>query len=179
MSTKITEENYQQLLAENEELKKKNETLQQANDSLAQTVEQFSKVNLNENAGAKTSDEILRKVRSFAQQVESLNATVGSMEMQLSSLYGDKERLEAEIGASEVEDVIGAVRRLESVITSMEFQLMSLYAGKELLEVELGKSDPKAIVAMFRNMNHMVDGLRHELTTVGDTEEFASEPLAA
>jgi archaellum component FlaC len=179
MSKTITEEQYQQYLEENAELKLQNETLTQANATLTQTLDQLAKGNAGEAPLTKTPDEILRKVRSFAQQVESLNTTVVSMEAQLSSLYGDKERLEAEIGASEVEDVVQAFRRLENVISSMEFQLMSLYAGKELLEVELGKSDPKTIVAMFRNMTHMVDGMRNELTLVGGEEEYAPEALAA
>ncbi|MBB6053050.1 hypothetical protein [Armatimonas rosea] len=180
MSVPFTAEQYQQCLKENQELRLQNETLAQANSTLTQTVEQLAKGSVNESTITKTPDEILRKVRSFAQQVEALNTTVVSMESQLTSLYGDKERLEAEIGASEVDDVVGAFRRLENVISSMEFQLMSLYAGKELLEVELGKSDPKAIVAMFRNMTQMVDGLRNELAVVGSTEdEFSSEALAA
>lgn len=179
MSDTITAEQYQQCLKEIEELRLQNESLVQANTTLTQTVEQLSKGTATDNSAAKAPDEILRKVRSFAQQVDALNTTVVSMESQLTSLYGDKERLEAEIGASEVDDVVAAFRRLENVISSMEFQLMSLYAGKELLEVELGKSDPKAIVAMFRNMTQMVDGLRHELTAVGSTDEYSSEALSA
>jgi chromosome segregation ATPase len=125
----------------------------------------------------KAQDEVLKKVRSFAQQVESLNGVVASMENQLASLYSDKERLEREVGASEVDDVISAFRRLETVIMSMEHQLMNLYAGKELLEVELGKSDPRAIVAMFKTMSQLVDGLRTEL---GSEDELgAATALAA
>ncbi len=155
------------LQTENQALRTELATLRQPGASLA-----------GELGGAgKAQDEILKKVRSFAQQVESLNGVVASMENQLASLYADKERLEKEVGASEVDDVITAFRRLETVIMSMEHQLMNLYAGKELLEVELGKSDPRSIVAMFKTMSMLVDGLRTELTS--DPEVSAADAMAA
>ncbi len=107
----------------------------------------------------------LARIRSFSDKVATLNGTISSMEEQLQSLYSDRERLNQEIGASEVEDVITVVRRLQATITSMETQLMSLYAGKEILDVELGRSDPQEIVAMFRNVSQLVNSARQELVT--------------
>jgi hypothetical protein len=107
----------------------------------------------------------LTRIRSFSDKVATLNGTIGSMEEQLQSLYSDRERLNQEIGASEVEDVVAVVRRLQATIASMETQLMSLYAGKELLAVELGRSDPQEIVAMFRNVSQLVNSARQELVT--------------
>lgn len=121
--------------------------------------------------------EVLRKLRSFAQQVETLNGTITSMESQLSSLYSDKERLEKVIGASEVDDVIAAFKRLETIIMSMEHQLMTLYAGREILEVELGRSDPREIVSTFHTMTHLVENLRHELSAVSGGLIAAMQPM--
>lgn len=150
-------------------------TLRAENAALQQEIAALKAERDRLSAAPKAPEEVIRKVRSFAHQIESLNGTIASMENQLNSLYGDKERLESAIGASEVDDVIQAFRRLENVISSMEHQLMTLYAGKEVLEVELGKSDPRAIVAMFRNMHQMVDGLRTELSTIGgDVDEYAA-----
>lgn len=106
---------------------------------------------------------LLAKLRTFTSKIDSLNGTIGSMESQLRSLYADRERLEREIGASEVDDVIAAFGVLQTTIRSMENQLMTLYAGRETLEVELGKSDPTEIVAMFRNIAQMVRGVNQEL----------------
>lgn len=107
---------------------------------------------------------LLAKIRAFTSRIDSLNGTISSMESQLKSLYADRERLEREIGASEVDDVVAAFGLLQSTIRSMEGQLMTLYAGRETLEVELGKSDPTEIVAMFRNIAQLVRGVNQELT---------------
>jgi chromosome segregation ATPase len=106
---------------------------------------------------------VLSKIRTFTTKIESLNGTVASMEEQLMSLYEDKERLEREIGASEVDDVLEAFRGLQTTIGSMESQLMTMYAGRELLEVEIGKSDPRQIVAMVQSVAKLAEGLRNEL----------------
>ena len=118
--------------------------------------------------------ELARKILQFTEQVETLNGTVTSMEDQLSSLYNDKERLEREIGAADVDEVIQAFRRLETIIMSMEHQLMNLYAGKELLETELGKSDPHAVVAAFRSLNQLVLQLQSERTSGNVTLALAA-----
>jgi chromosome segregation ATPase len=106
---------------------------------------------------------LLGKLRAFTSKIDSLNGTIVSMENQLKSLYADRERLEREIGASEVDDVVAAFGFLQTTIRSMENQLMTLYAGRETLEVELGKSDPTEIVAMFRNIAQLVRGVHQEL----------------
>lgn len=162
------------LQAENQALKAENQSLRL---ELARLQQGMGSTPGDGTIAGKAQEEVLRKVRSFAQQVESLNGVVASMENQLNSLYADKERLEREVGASEVDDVIAAFRRLETVIMSMEHQLMNLYAGKELLEVELGKSDPRMIVAMFKTMSQLVDGLRTELSA--DPETGAAEAMVA
>jgi hypothetical protein len=110
----------------------------------------------------------VEKIRDFASKVAALNGTVASMEDQLKSLYADRERLEREIGASEVDDIIEAFRNLQTTIRSMETQLMTLYAGREMLDVELGRSDPEEIVAMFRNVARLVNVARQELATIED-----------
>jgi len=118
-----------------------------------------------ENPLASLSDprQVLLKIRTFSSKIESLNGTVGSMEEQLMSLYEDKERLEREIGASEVDDVLEAFRNLQTTIGSMESQLMTMYAGREILEVEVGSSDPRQVVKMVQNVARMVEGIRGEL----------------
>jgi predicted RNase H-like nuclease (RuvC/YqgF family) len=106
---------------------------------------------------------LLEKLRAFASKIDSLNGTISSMESQLQSLYADRERLESEIGASEVEDVILAFGDLQTTISLMEKQLMTMYAGREVLEVELGRSDPQEIVAMFRTVTNLIAGAHQEL----------------
>ncbi|MBC8135822.1 MAG: hypothetical protein H8F28_08060 [Fibrella sp.] len=122
----------------------------------------------NENPLAGLSDpkQILLKIRQFTGKIESLNGTVASMEEQLGSLYEDKERLEREIGASEVEDILEAFRQLQTTIGSMESQLMTMYAAREHLEVELGDSDPKNVVRRFKIIAQLMRGMEQEL---GDT----------
>lgn len=110
----------------------------------------------------------VEKIRDFASKVAALNGTVASMEDQLKSLYADRERLEREIGASEVDDIIESFHNLQTTIRSMETQLMTLYAGREMLDVELGRSDPEEIVAMFRNVSRLVNVARQELATLQD-----------
>ena len=107
--------------------------------------------------------QIIGKMRAFTTRIETLNGTVSSMEEQLMSLYAEKERLEREIGASEVDDVLEAFRDLRLTIHSMETQLMTMYAGREVLDVELGKSDPWEIVAMFRNVSQFTTALQQAL----------------
>jgi chromosome segregation ATPase len=114
-------------------------------------------------AGLIDPRQILNKFRTFTAKIDSLNGTVSSMEDQLKSLYADRERLETEIGASEVDDVIAAFQKLQVTIVSMETQLMTLYAGREMLDVEIGKSDPAEIVAMFRNVAQLVQVAHKEL----------------
>lgn len=106
---------------------------------------------------------LLKKLKEFASKIDSLNGTISSMESQLQSLYADRERLESEIGASEVEDVILAFGDLQTTISLMEKQLMTMYAGREVLEVELGRSDPQEIVAMFRTVTNLIAGAHQEL----------------
>ncbi|GAB4462288.1 MAG: hypothetical protein OHK0029_28880 [Armatimonadaceae bacterium] len=114
---------------------------------------------------------VLTKIRTFTNKIESLNGTVASMEEQLMSLYEDKERLEREIGASEVEDVLEAFRGLENTISSMETQLMTMYASREMLEVELGFSDPREIVTRFRNIARMVTSVHQDLNHIIEQQE--------
>jgi hypothetical protein len=85
------------------------------------------------------------------------------MEEQLGSLYEDKERLEREIGASEVEDILAAFRDLQTTIGSMESQLMTMYAAREHLEVELGDSDPRSVVRKFKTIARLMRGMENEL----------------
>ena len=106
---------------------------------------------------------VLIKIRTFTHKIEGLNGAVSSMEEQLMSLYEDKERLEREVGASEVEDVLEAFRNLQNIISSMESQLMTMYAGRELMEVEIGVSDPREIVRKFRNLAGLVSQAHQEL----------------
>lgn len=117
-------------------------------------------------AGLSDPRQVLNKIRQFTGKIESLNGTVASMEEQLGSLYEDKERLEREIGASEVDDVLEAFRQLQTTIGSMEVQLMTLYAGREHLEVELGDSDPKRVVSRVKAIARLMRGIEQEL---GDT----------
>ncbi|MBC8142723.1 MAG: hypothetical protein H7Y38_14940 [Armatimonadetes bacterium] len=114
-------------------------------------------------AGLSDPKQILLKIRQFTGKIESLNGTVGSMEEQLASMYEDKERLEREIGASEVEDVLEAFRQLQTTIGSMESQLMTMYAGREHLEVELGDSDPRRVVHRFKTIAQLMRGMEQEL----------------
>jgi chromosome segregation ATPase len=137
------------------------EELQKENSALKERVQ-----TLEGQAAPQNSAELIRKVKSFTTQIEILNGSISSMETQLQSLYGDKERLEREIGASEVDDIIEAFRGLEIVVTSMEKQLMTLYAAKEHLETNLGESDPTAIVDHFLKLNGMVETLRSELGNI-------------
>lgn len=117
-------------------------------------------------AGLSDPKQVLLKIRQFTGKIESLNGTVASMEEQLGSMYEDKERLEREIGASEVEDVLEAFRQLQTTIGSMESQLMTMYAGREHLEVELGDSDPKRVVSRFKMIAKLVRGMENELGDV-------------
>ena len=117
-------------------------------------------------AGFSDPKQILLKIRQFTGKIESLNGTVDSMEAQLGSLYEDKERLEREIGASEVEDILAAFHSLQTTIGSMESQLMTMYAGREHLEVELGDSDPKRVVHRFKTIAQLMRGMEHELGDV-------------
>lgn len=117
-------------------------------------------------AGLSDPKQVLLKIRQFTGKIESLNGTVASMEEQLGSLYEDKERLEREIGASEVEDILEAFRQLQTTIGSMESQLMTMYAAREHLEVELGDSDPRSVVRKFKTIAQFVRGMEREL---GDT----------
>ncbi len=114
-------------------------------------------------AGLSDPKQVLLKIRQFTGKIEGLNGTVASMEEQLSSMYEDKERLEREIGASEVEDVLEAFRHLQSTIGSMESQLMTMYAAREHLEVELGDSDPRNVVRRFKTIAQMVRGMENEI----------------
>lgn len=114
-------------------------------------------------AGLSDPKQILVKIRQFTGKIESLSGTVGSMEEQLASMYEDKERLEREIGASEVEDVLEAFRALQTTIGSMESQLMTMYAGREHLEVELGDSDPRRVVHRFKTIAQLMRGMEQEL----------------
>jgi len=117
-------------------------------------------------AGLSDPKQVLLKIRQFTGKIESLNGSVASMEQQLASLYEDKERLEREIGASEVDDVLEAFRHLQTTIGSMESQLMTMYAAREHLEVELGDSDARSVVRRFKLVAQMVRNMEHE---IGDT----------
>ncbi|MBC7809033.1 MAG: hypothetical protein H7145_23100 [Akkermansiaceae bacterium] len=117
-------------------------------------------------AGLSDPKQVLLKIRQFTGKIESLNGTVASMEEQLGSMYEDKERLEREIGASEVEDVLEGFRHLQTTIGSMESQLMTMYAAREHLEVELGDSDPRSVVRRFKIIAQLMRGMESEL---GDT----------
>ena len=105
----------------------------------------------------------LERFRAFTAKIDSLNGTVSSMEDQLKSLYSDRERLEREIGASEVDDVIAAFGELQEMITNMETQLILLYSGQEKLEAVMGKSDPEEIADLFNNVAKMVRVAHREL----------------
>jgi chromosome segregation ATPase len=148
------------------------EELQRENAALKERLQALEK-----QAAPQNSTELIRKVKSFTTQIEILNGSISSMENQLQSLYGDKERLEREIGASEVDDIIEAFRGLEVVVTSMEKQLMTLYAGKEHLETNLGESDPGAIIQNFNTLQGMVESLRDELQKF--TRQTSSQKKAA
>jgi DNA repair exonuclease SbcCD ATPase subunit len=113
--------------------------------------------------GLENSGEVMKKMRTFMARIDSLNATVASMENQLRSLYTDKERLEQEIGASEVEDVIAAFTGLQILISNLEAQLSDLYNGIERMEVEIGKSDPQEIISLFKNVTSRVHLLQTDL----------------
>jgi DNA repair exonuclease SbcCD ATPase subunit len=113
--------------------------------------------------GLENSGEVMKKMRTFMARIDSLNATVASMEHQLRSLYTDKERLEQEIGASEVEDVIAAFNNLHILISNLESQLSDLYGGIELMENEIGKSDPQEIIRLFKNVTSRVYLLQTDL----------------
>ncbi|MDX1931352.1 MAG: hypothetical protein SFU56_01980 [Capsulimonadales bacterium] len=110
---------------------------------------------------------MLEKFRAFSSRIDSLNGTIASMEEQLRNLYADRERLEREIGASEVDDVISTFSALYLTIINLETQLAALYADREYLDTELGKSDPIEIVAMFKNVSQMVNGAHRELLASG------------
>lgn len=105
----------------------------------------------------------MNKIRDFANKVSALNGTIASMETQLMSLYGDRERLEQEIGAGEVEDVIAAFRSQQATILSMETQLSALYADREVLDGKLGRSEPEEIVSMFQSVTRLVQDAQREL----------------
>jgi uncharacterized protein (UPF0335 family) len=113
--------------------------------------------------GLENGGEVIKKMRTFMARIDSLNATVASMENQLRSLYTDKERLEQEIGASEVEDVIAAFTGLQILISNLEAQLSDLYNGIERMEVEIGKSDPQEIISLFKNVTSRVHLLQTDL----------------
>jgi hypothetical protein len=105
----------------------------------------------------------MNKIRDFANKVSALNGTIASMEHQLMSLYGDRERLEQEIGAGEVEDVIAAFRAQQATISSMETQLSTLYADRQVLDGQLGRSEPQEIVSMFHSVTKLVQDAQREL----------------
>lgn len=115
--------------------------------------------------GAVSGDarKMLEKFRAFSSKIDSLNGTIASMEDQLRHLYADRERLEREIGASEVDDVVAAFTGMYTTLMHMESQLVTHIADREYLDVELGKSEPAEIVAMFRNVSSMIQGAHHEL----------------
>lgn len=106
----------------------------------------------------------MSKIRDFANKVATLNGTIASMENQLATLYADRERLEQEIGAGEVEDVIAAFRAQQAAVTSMETQLSMLYADRQVLDAELGRSEPEAIITMFQSVTKFVRDAQRELT---------------
>ena len=106
----------------------------------------------------------MSKIRDFANKVSALNGTIASMENQLMSLYADRERLEREIGAGEVEDVIAAFRAQQATVQSMETQLSTLYADREVLDAKLGRSEPQEIVSMFQSVTKLVGDAQRELT---------------
>jgi chromosome segregation ATPase len=106
---------------------------------------------------------LLAKLRQFSGKIENMNETVASMEAQLISLYADKETLEKEIGASEVDDVIAAFGSLQMTITAMESQLMTLYAGREHFETEIGESDPHVLVKTFKTVARLVRAMDNEM----------------
>ena len=107
----------------------------------------------------------MSKIRDFANKVSALNGTIASMENQLMSLYADRERLEREIGAGEVEDVIAVFHSQKATISSMETQLSTLYADREVLDVKLGRSEPTEIVSMFQSVSKLVGDAQRELDT--------------
>ena len=121
-----------------------------------------------EKAVAATTDPrvAVNRLRDFSTKIATLNGTVMSMEGQLRTLYMDRERLEREIGASEVDDVIAVFQLLKSTIESMGEQLAALYEGKEQLDSQLGRSDPDEIVGMFKSVANLVNNARQELGTV-------------
>ncbi|MBC8102935.1 MAG: hypothetical protein H7Z41_10140 [Cytophagales bacterium] len=108
----------------------------------------------------------IRRVRDFAGKVATLNGTISSMETQLASLYSDRERLEREIGAGEVEDVIAVFRAQQAAVDSMEAQLAMLYADRERLDSALGRSEPDEIVALFQSVARLVQGAQRELGSI-------------
>ena len=103
------------------------------------------------------------RLRGFADKIAVLNGTIASMEEQLASLYSDRERLEHEIGASEVDDVIAVFRARQAVIDSMEEQLSCMYQDREVMDSALGRSDPQEIVSMFHTVSNLVNGAREQL----------------
>ena len=105
----------------------------------------------------------ISKIRDFATKVATLNGTIASMENQLATLYGDRERMEQEIGAGEVEDVIAVFRAQQAAVASMETQLSLLYADRQVLDAELGRSEPEAIVAIFQSVTKLVQDAQREL----------------
>ncbi|MDX1931350.1 MAG: hypothetical protein SFU56_01970 [Capsulimonadales bacterium] len=113
--------------------------------------------------GPTDARKMLEKFRAFSSRIDSLNGTIASMEEQLRNLYADRERLEQEIGASEVSDVIAAFAHSMTTIELLEAQLATLYADREYLETELGKSEATDIVSMFRNVTTMVQTAHKEL----------------
>ena len=110
-----------------------------------------------------TPNASLAGLQAVAGKVAALNGTIASMEEQLASLYSDRERLEHEIGASEVDDVIAAFGNLKAIIASMEEQLSCMYQDREVLDTALGRSDPHEIVEMFRNVSRFLNGAREQL----------------
>ena len=116
-----------------------------------------------ETADVRDPHAAMSKIRDFANKVSALNGTIASMENQLMSLYADRERLEKEIGAGEVEDVIAVFRAQQATVLSMETQLSTLYADREVLDTKLGRSEPQEIVSMFQSVTKLVQDAQREL----------------
>ncbi|MBC8138904.1 MAG: hypothetical protein H8F28_23760 [Fibrella sp.] len=110
--------------------------------------------------------ELMEKIRSFNNRIQDLNSTVAGMEAQLVSLYEEKEGMERQIGAGDLEGILGIIQGYRVMINNMEQQLMTMYAARETLESEMGTSDAHRIVALFRGVSALVGQIQDQMNSV-------------
>lgn len=147
-------------LAEAEKIKEAANEARRQMEELADEAENLDQL------GTSGPQAVIEKMGNLAERVRLLTGTVASMEVQLISLYEEKERLQRELGMSQAADLLRHFhdyKELQSDRTVLEGQVARLYAGKQYLESELGISDPREVVALIRSVGLRVAEMHHDL----------------